>query len=50
MEAALLAYETDLFPHSASEAPEADRMQEVPFGDNSPQSLLDFFSDNKPVK
>jgi 2-polyprenyl-6-methoxyphenol hydroxylase-like FAD-dependent oxidoreductase len=50
VEAALLAYETDLFPRSASEAAEADRMQEVLFGDNSPQSLLDFFSDNQPVK
>jgi len=50
VEAALLAYETDLFPRSASEAPEADRMQEVLFGDNSPQSLLDFFTDNQPVK
>ena len=44
VEAALLAYETDLFPRSASEAAEADRMQEVLFGDNSPQSLLDFFT------
>jgi 2-polyprenyl-6-methoxyphenol hydroxylase-like FAD-dependent oxidoreductase len=50
VEAALLAYEADLFPRSASEAAEADRMQEVLFGDNSPQSLLDFFSDNQPVK
>jgi 2-polyprenyl-6-methoxyphenol hydroxylase-like FAD-dependent oxidoreductase len=50
VEAALLAYETDLFPRSASEAAEADRMQEVLFGDNSPQSLLDFFSDHQPVK
>ena len=43
LEAALLAYETDLFPRSAAEAPEADHMQEVLFGDNAPQSLLDFF-------
>jgi 2-polyprenyl-6-methoxyphenol hydroxylase-like FAD-dependent oxidoreductase len=50
VEAALLAYETDLFPRSASEAAEANRMQEVLFGDNSPQSLLDFFTDNQPVK
>ena len=50
VEAALLAYETDLFPRSAAEAPEADRMQEVLFGDNSPQSLLDFFAENQPVK
>ena len=50
VEAALLAYETDLFPRSASEAAEADRMQEVLFGNNSPQSLLDFFAANQPVK
>jgi 2-polyprenyl-6-methoxyphenol hydroxylase-like FAD-dependent oxidoreductase len=50
LEAALLAYETDLFPRSASEAAEANRMQEVLFGDNSPQSLLDFFTDNQPAK
>jgi 2-polyprenyl-6-methoxyphenol hydroxylase-like FAD-dependent oxidoreductase len=50
VEAALLAYETDLFPRSASEAAEAERMQEVLFGDNSPQSLLDFFSGHQPVK
>ncbi|WP_260738296.1 FAD-dependent oxidoreductase [Tunturiibacter lichenicola] len=50
VEAALLAYETDLFPRSAFEAAEANRMQEVLFGDNSPQSLLDFFSESQPVK
>jgi 2-polyprenyl-6-methoxyphenol hydroxylase-like FAD-dependent oxidoreductase len=44
MEAALTAYETDLFPRSASEAAEADRIQEVLFGDNAPQSLLNFFA------
>ncbi len=54
VEAALLAYEyeyeTDLFPQSASEVLEADRIQEVLFGDNSPQSLLNFFAANQPVK
>ena len=49
VEAALSAYETDLFPRSAFEAPEADRMQEVLFGDNSPQSLLDFFNSHQPA-
>ncbi len=44
VEAALLAYEENLFPRSASEAAEADRGQEVLFGNNSPQSLLDFFA------
>jgi hypothetical protein len=43
-------YETGLFPCSAAEASEADRMQEVLFGNNTPQSLLDFFAANQPVK
>ena len=46
IEAALLAYEAALFPRSASEAPESDRMQQVLFGENAPQSLLDFFAAN----
>jgi 2-polyprenyl-6-methoxyphenol hydroxylase-like FAD-dependent oxidoreductase len=50
VEAALLEYETDLFPRSASEAAQAERMQEVLFGDNSPQSLLDFFTSHQPAK
>jgi 2-polyprenyl-6-methoxyphenol hydroxylase-like FAD-dependent oxidoreductase len=50
LEVALLAYETDLLPRSASEAAEANRLQEVLFGDNSPQSLLDFFAGNQPFK
>ncbi len=45
-EAALIAYERDLFPRSSSEAVEADRMQEVLFGEDSPQSLLRFFAGN----
>ena len=49
VEAALLAYETELFPRSASEAAEAERMQEVLFGDDSPQSLLDFFAGHRPA-
>ena len=44
VEAALLAYEENLFPRSASEAVEADRGQEVLFGANAPQGLLDFFA------
>jgi len=44
LEAALLAYETDLFPRSTSEAVEAERMQEVLFGNYSPHSLVDFFT------
>ncbi len=49
LDAALLAYETELFPRSAREAAEAARMQEVLFGDNSPQSLLDFFGKQESV-
>ena len=41
VEAALLAYEAELFSRSTAEAMEADRIQEVLFGDNSPRSLLD---------
>ena len=44
VEAALGAYEMELFPRSAAEASEACRMQEVLFGEKSPQSLLDFFA------
>ena len=50
VEAALLAYERDLFPRSASEAAEANRIINVCFGDDAPQSLLDFFSGNLPAK
>ena len=48
-EAALVAYETELFPRSAAEAAEAERMQEMMFGPNAPQSLLDFFAAHQPV-
>lgn len=48
MDAALRSYESDLFPRSATEAVEATRMQEVLFGDNAPQSLLDFFASYQP--
>ena len=44
LEAALLAYDESLFPRSAAEATEANRGQEVLFGDNSPQGLLGFFA------
>jgi hypothetical protein len=44
VETALSRYEASLFPRSAAEAAEAERMQQVLFGDNSPQSLLDFFA------
>jgi 2-polyprenyl-6-methoxyphenol hydroxylase-like FAD-dependent oxidoreductase len=50
IEAALLAYEKDLFPRSASEAAEAEKILKVCLGPNAPQSLLDFFTSNQPVK
>jgi 2-polyprenyl-6-methoxyphenol hydroxylase-like FAD-dependent oxidoreductase len=48
VEAALSAYEKDLFPRSASAAAEADGLLKLCFGDNAPQSLLDFFAKNQP--
>jgi 2-polyprenyl-6-methoxyphenol hydroxylase-like FAD-dependent oxidoreductase len=47
VEAALLAYEKDLFPRSASEAAEAEGVLEVCLGSNAPQSLLDFFTSHQ---
>jgi 2-polyprenyl-6-methoxyphenol hydroxylase-like FAD-dependent oxidoreductase len=44
IEAALIAYEKDLFPRSASEAAEAERILDVCLGSNAPQSLVDFFN------
>jgi 2-polyprenyl-6-methoxyphenol hydroxylase-like FAD-dependent oxidoreductase len=49
VEAALYTYEEDLFARSAAEAAEANRIIEVCFGDNAPQSLLDFFASHQPV-
>ena len=45
-----ITYEKDLFPRSASEAAEANRILEVCFGENAPQSLLAFFANPQPVK
>jgi 2-polyprenyl-6-methoxyphenol hydroxylase-like FAD-dependent oxidoreductase len=50
VEAALIAYERDLFPRSASEAAEAERVLQVCLGPNAPQSLLDFFTSHQPAK
>jgi 2-polyprenyl-6-methoxyphenol hydroxylase-like FAD-dependent oxidoreductase len=50
IEAALLAYEKDLFPRSASEAAEAERILKMCLGSNAPQSLLDFFTNHQPAK
>jgi 2-polyprenyl-6-methoxyphenol hydroxylase-like FAD-dependent oxidoreductase len=43
VEAALAAYEKELFPRSTKEAHEALRMHEILFGKNAPQTLVDFF-------
>jgi 2-polyprenyl-6-methoxyphenol hydroxylase-like FAD-dependent oxidoreductase len=50
VEAALLAYETELFPRSASAAADAEHTLKLCFGDNAPQSLLDFFANYQPVE
>jgi 2-polyprenyl-6-methoxyphenol hydroxylase-like FAD-dependent oxidoreductase len=50
VEAALLAYETALFPRSAAEAVEANRVIEMCFGENAPQSLVDFFTHHQAVQ
>lgn len=46
IEAALSAYEKELFPRSSAEALEAIRIHEILFGANAPQSLTDFFAHN----
>jgi 2-polyprenyl-6-methoxyphenol hydroxylase-like FAD-dependent oxidoreductase len=50
LEAALVAYEEELFPRSATAGAEADKMQRLMFGDDSPQSLLNDFFAHLPVK
>jgi 2-polyprenyl-6-methoxyphenol hydroxylase-like FAD-dependent oxidoreductase len=50
IEAALCGYEEALFARSASAAAEANRLIELCFGDNAPQSLLDFFAGHQPVE
>jgi 2-polyprenyl-6-methoxyphenol hydroxylase-like FAD-dependent oxidoreductase len=50
VEAALRGYETSLFPRSAFEAAEAERIFQICFGDSAPQSLLDFFASHQPEK
>ncbi len=49
VEAALIAYEKDLFPRSASAAAEADRNLKLFFDDNAPQSVVDLFANHQPV-
>lgn len=48
VEAALAAYEEVMFQRSAAAAKGAAEMQEVLFGGNAPQSLLDFFAAHQP--
>ena len=48
MEAALLAYETTLFPRSACEAAAAKEMLDVCLGGDSSRSLVDFFASHQP--
>jgi 2-polyprenyl-6-methoxyphenol hydroxylase-like FAD-dependent oxidoreductase len=50
VEAALFAYEKDLFPRSASKAAEAERVLKVCLGPKAPQSLLDFLTSHQPFK
>jgi 2-polyprenyl-6-methoxyphenol hydroxylase-like FAD-dependent oxidoreductase len=50
VEAALIAYEKDLFSRSASAAAEADRNLKLFFDDNAPQSVVDLFTNYQPVK
>jgi 2-polyprenyl-6-methoxyphenol hydroxylase-like FAD-dependent oxidoreductase len=50
VEVALIAYEKDLFTRSASAAAEADRNLKLFFDDNSPQSVVDLFTNYQPVK
>jgi 2-polyprenyl-6-methoxyphenol hydroxylase-like FAD-dependent oxidoreductase len=49
-EAALLACKRNLFLPRASAAAEADRDLKLRFGNNAPQSRLDLFTNNRPVK
>jgi 2-polyprenyl-6-methoxyphenol hydroxylase-like FAD-dependent oxidoreductase len=49
VEAALAAYERDLFPRSAAAAVEADRNLKLFFDDNAPQSAVDLFTSYQPV-
>jgi 2-polyprenyl-6-methoxyphenol hydroxylase-like FAD-dependent oxidoreductase len=50
VEAALMTYENDLFRRSASKAAEAHQTFQACFGDNAPQSLLDFFTSHQAVE
>jgi 2-polyprenyl-6-methoxyphenol hydroxylase-like FAD-dependent oxidoreductase len=49
-EAALGAYEKELFPRSASAAAESELNLKRFFDDNAPQSVVDLFTRYQPVK
>jgi 2-polyprenyl-6-methoxyphenol hydroxylase-like FAD-dependent oxidoreductase len=49
VEAALIAYEKDLFPRSAAAAAEADRNLKLFFNERAPQSAVDLFTNYQPV-
>lgn len=49
IEAALIAYEKDLFPRSASAAAESEGNLKLFFDDNAPQSIVDLFANYQPV-
>jgi hypothetical protein len=44
LEAALTAYEQDVFLRSATAATDGDELHELLFGENAPQSLVDAFT------
>jgi 2-polyprenyl-6-methoxyphenol hydroxylase-like FAD-dependent oxidoreductase len=50
VEAALLAFEKDLFPRSASAAAEADEFLKLCLSPNASQSLVDMLANRQPVK
>jgi 2-polyprenyl-6-methoxyphenol hydroxylase-like FAD-dependent oxidoreductase len=50
IEAALIAYERELFSRSAIVAAEAHRIFKVCYGDDAPQSLVDFFDGHQAAK
>lgn len=50
VEAALMEYEKELFPRSASAAAEADQLIGLLFGDNTPRSLVDAFTNDQAAK
>lgn len=47
--AALIAYERDLFPRSASAAAESERNLKLFFDDNAPQSAVDLFTNYRTI-